>query len=168
MQAAPLVRRWDAIAGRAAGGLIVACLLGACAGVPQGPETVAQDAAPSSPGRVERLVPAALKNAQAAVLAYNQSRKDESAAREAAQAARNAALVAWHRYSTGTGDYVSVARAEEEQAGAEDRLKAASAQALAARQGLVRALGLTSFSSLALPVSAPAHEMPPAGPLAPL
>ncbi len=147
-------------------GLALAAFLGACGTVPPGSAPVAQEAAPSGQSRIDGLVPAALKNAEAAVSSYRQSRKNEQAAREAVLAAGNAALVARHRYSIGTADYVGVVVAEQHLASAEERLKTASAEARAARSELYRSFGFSAFGTM--PVSDPAPYGAPAGSIAPL
>jgi outer membrane protein TolC len=160
-------RRLPRMAPGAACGFALAALLGACgtAGPVSGP--AAQEAAPVASSRTDSLVPAALKNAEAAMLAYNSTRKNENAARQAALAASSALLVARHRFSTGTGDYVEVVMAQQHLASAEDQLKIASADAQAARQGLYRSFGLSSLGAVKVPVSAPA-PLEPQGEAAPL
>jgi hypothetical protein len=150
----------------AVSGLALATLLGACGTVPPGSAPVAQEAAPPSQSRIDALVPAALKNAETAISSYRQSRKNEQAAREAVLAAGNVALVARHRYSIGTTDYVEVVAAEQRLAGAEERLKTASAEARAARRVLYRSFGFSAFG--AMPVSDPAQYAAPPGDMRPL
>lgn len=142
---------------------VILASAGACTTVQPVAEPVPQPAAPVGQSRMERLMPAALKNAEAAMVSYSRARKDEDAAREAAVAARNAALVAQHRYTIGGTDYLTLSAAQRDLSAAEDHLKAASAGAVVARNNLYRAFGLSAFA--ATPASAPAQ---PAGTPLPL
>lgn len=138
--------------------VVLASVLGACTTVQPVAEPAPQQAAPVSQSRIERLVPAALKNAETAMVSYHHARKDEDAARAAAVAAGNAALVARHRYTTGTTDYLTLSAAKRNLSVAEDNLKAASAGASAARGNLYRAFGLSAFAATPVNEAAPATQ----------
>ena len=145
-----------------ASSLAIAGLLGACASPASAPAVAASGPSPAigapAKGRLDSLpVIGPLKNAESALTDYARAWHRESGLRESLQAASDAALVARHRQSIGSTDFLVAAAAENRLATARRELKAGEAATRAARVRLYRALGIndSGVAQVSMPADGP-------------
>jgi outer membrane protein TolC len=147
-----------------ASSLAIAGLLGACASTPApGPSPVVGAQAKGGLDSLPVIGP--LKNAESAFADYARAWHREAGLRETVQAASDAALVARHRQSIGSTDFLVAAAAESRLAVARRELKAGEAATRAARVRLHRALGMNDSGLAQVSLPGAAKQVPPATPL---
>ncbi|MDB5804882.1 MAG: hypothetical protein JWN73_2204 [Betaproteobacteria bacterium] len=147
-----------------ASSLAIAGLLGACASPPSGPSPAV--GTQSKGGLNSMSVIGPLKNAESAFAEYARARHRESGLRETVQAASDEALVARHRQTIGSTDFLVAAAAESRLATARRELRMGEAATRAARSRLYRALGVNDNGMAQ--VSLPADNAKPGAVLLPL
>jgi NodT family efflux transporter outer membrane factor (OMF) lipoprotein len=89
----------------------------------------------------EATVLSALEDVENALVSLNENRRRQAALRDAAEAARNAALLARHRYTGGLIDFQAVLDTERTVLTVEDSLATAEAEGASALIRLYKALG---------------------------
>ena len=89
----------------------------------------------------EATVLTALEDVENALVSLNENRRRQTALRDAAEAARNAALLARHRYTGGLIDFQTVLDTERTVLTVEDSLATAEAEGASALIRLYKALG---------------------------